>query len=171
MNTLPKQDAATPPPDSTTRLIPLTKGQFAIVDAADFDRLMQWKWHAQRSKHKWYARRGSSIKGKRFGMQMHRFILGAPPHLQVDHIDGNSLNNSRRNLRLATNTQNQHNRILNRNSTSGCKGVGWTHHAWQAQIHVAGRKVYLGRYTNKQDAVAAYVEAAKKLHGEFFRKS
>lgn len=88
---------------------------------------------------------------------------------QVDHIDGNGLNNQRSNLRLATNTQNSCNKGLTVSNTSGYKGVSWNKKSrkWQAYINVDTKRIYLGRYDNRIDAAHAYDAAAIKYHGEF----
>lgn len=176
MNTLIAQDAATPPDDST-RLIPLTQGKLATVDAADYEWLNRWKWYAQldKKRNRWYAKRSEWIAGKRRFFAMHRCISNAPIGVQVDHRDGNGLNNRRGNLRPATNQQNGCNRGPNSNNTSGHKGVSWykRKNRWLAQIEIkvdGKRQIkYLGRFIEKADAAVAYAYAARKYHGDFAR--
>lgn len=89
----------------------------------------------------------------------------------IDHIDGNSLNNSPSNLRLATNAENSRNRGKNCNNTSGIKGVYW-HKAsqkWAAQLEINNRNKHLGLFESINEAAAAYENAARKYHGEFCR--
>jgi hypothetical protein len=172
----PVRRSSVPDQDSTTRLIPLTKGQFAIVDAADYEWLSKRKWHAQlvegRKYPKFYALgKGQRVNEKNPVVSMHRLILGVTdPLVEVDHIDGNSLNNSRSNLRLATRMQNSVNRSLQKNNTSGFKGVHW-HGAgggWASSIRIGnGKRKNLGIFATPQEAHAAYVDAAKIYHGEF----
>jgi hypothetical protein len=77
------------PLDESIKLIPLTKGQFALVDAADYDWLMQWPWNAY-----WHPRTKSYYARRAHGPLMHRFILGlTDPKIKGDHRDGNTLNN------------------------------------------------------------------------------
>lgn len=98
-------------------------------------------------------------------------IIGAPLGLDVDHKDGNSLNNRRLNMRLATVSQNQHNARTRIDSTTGVKGVGF-HKAtgmWQAKIRLRGRLIWLGRFPTIPEATAAYAEASARLHGKFRR--
>ena len=122
-----------------------------------------------------YAVRNINRKGKYTEVILHRVILerslGRPleKHEDVDHIDQNGLNNTRTNLRPATRTQNQANKGLQRSNTSGYKGIVWLEREqkWYAQIRVNRRGIYLGRYKTKEDAYAAYCEAAKKYFGEF----
>ena len=96
-----------------------------------------------------------------------------PLEKQIDHINGNKLDNTIKNLRLATNQENQRNRRLNKDNTSGKTGVTWhkTTKKWKAQIQVKvnqKRKNHnLGYYTKKEDAIQARIEAEKKYFGEF----
>jgi len=87
----------------------------------------------------------------------------------VDHIDGNKLNNKIENLRECTNAQNQYNRKLNKNNTSGVKGVFWDkkRDMWNAQIVRNGKKIYLGLFKSIERAAAAMKAARSEYHGEF----
>lgn len=158
-----------------TRLITLTQGQFAIVDTADYAWLSQWKWHAQwhRSNNTFYATRDlPEINKKRYGtMPMHRQILGLArgDKRMGDHVNGQPLDNRRSNLRIATSFENQHNRRIRRDSTSGFKGVFKVkdYDYWKAEIVVNGIWIYLGVHPTPEEAHAAYCEAAKRYCGEF----
>jgi hypothetical protein len=149
--------------------IPLTRGYEALVDDEDYKWLSQWKWCALVTKKNVYAKRTKQA------ILMHRVIEGATASRQVDHRDGNGLNNQRSNLRKATQTQNNANSRLRRSSTSGYKGVTWfrgnwaSGGKWMAQIAVNGRHVYLGYFDTPQAAHEAYCAAAKRLFGEFWR--
>jgi hypothetical protein len=165
------------PNDLSVRLIPLTKGKVAVVDAADYERLSQWVWSASLCNGLWYAQRSVCLgtvggKKKYTSIFMHRFILDAPKGMKVDHRDGDGLNNRRNtNLRLSTHGQNLCNHGPNKTNTSGFKGVHWdkVKEKWVAQIQVDGHMKYLGLFVNKSDAALAYKEAAAKYHGEFAR--
>ncbi len=98
---------------------------------------------------------------------MHRMITNAIQGVDVDHIDGDGLNNQRQNLRLCTRAQNLMNRGLNRANKSGYKGVIWCKGKWMAYIVKDRKQVYLGRFTEKLQAYKVYCKAAKELHGEF----
>jgi hypothetical protein len=89
----------------------------------------------------------------------------------IDHIDGNFYNNRFENLRLATPHQNLCNQKKRRDNTSGLKGVSWSEERqkWQTGIQVNGKRISLGRFDTKEEAYAAYCEAARRLHGEFAR--
>jgi len=153
------------PDNSAPRLIPLTRGQFAIVDAKDYPELSKYTWFAEGGQRTYYAVRkqnGKSIK-------MHRQIMNAPPHLVVDHIDHNGRNNRNANLRLATFTQNCQNQQRSKHKTSKYKGVHWhkTQKRWAAQITANKKSNHLGYFKNETAAAHAYDNAAKKLHGSF----
>lgn len=87
----------------------------------------------------------------------------------VDHIDGDATNNKIANLRLATDHQNQQNRGKNRNNTSGFKGVSLSKSCglWQCEISAFGKRHYLGFYKTREEAAAAYQNAAEQLHRDF----
>jgi len=147
------------------RLIPLTRGQFAIVDAEDYPRLSQYTWFAEGTPKNYYAARkenGKSIK-------MHRQILNAPDHLVVDHIDHNTLNNRKSNLRLATFTQNCQNQRRCSHGTSKYKGVCWHKKCkkWAAAIKCDGKTYHLGYFKDETAAALAYDSAARRLHKSF----
>lgn len=153
------------------REIPLTRGQVALVDDEDFERLNQFKWHVDPARdHTFYACRETprpdSVK-----VYMHREILQVEPTSQVDHVDLNGLNNLRSNLRPATIAQNNRNVGLLKNNTSGFKGVSWETRSkrWKAAIAVDRRKKYLGLFRSPEDAAQAYDAAARTLFGEFAR--
>ncbi len=149
------------------RLIPLTKGKFAIVDAADYEWLSQWKWCAKKGLNTWYAVRRSSKTGQK--TLMHRLITGAPDHLLVDHINRNGLNNTQKNLRPCTHTQNMHNQGPRRNSSSKYKGVQWHKgsKAFVAIITCDGKRYHLGSFKDEIEAAKAYDKKAKLLFEEF----
>lgn len=155
-----------------TREIPLTKGYVAIVDAADFEWLNRWKWRVSSAESLYACRtRVSSdeVHGK-LAIFLHRVVIGAPDNMMVDHINRNTLDNTRANLRLATNRQN----ICNqpgwaKPTSSEYKGVSLLtgRQRWGAQIRVNGKKVWLGSFVHEVDAALAYNEAAIRYHGEF----
>jgi hypothetical protein len=98
-------------------------------------------------------------------------ILNAPKGIDVDHRDGDGLNNRRSNIRLATPSQNMSNHGPHKQNTSGYKGVTWNkaRSKWVAQISFNRRNIGLGYFTEKEKAIEAYRNAASVLHGEFAR--
>ena len=157
--------------------IPLTHGYETIIDASDLELVVKYDWFA-RVRHKAdgsirtvYAVRSKKIVRKTQMVGIHRAILNAPDGVEVDHIDGDGLNNRRSNLRLASRAQNQKNKGRPINNSSGVKGVTWCakRGKWQAQISDANKHYNLGRFDKIEDAAAAYAAASAKFHGEFGR--
>jgi hypothetical protein len=146
------------------KIIPLTKGQRAIVDDADYEWLSQYKWFVWRTYAGCYL--GGGRANARMGY-MHRLILRTPVGLQTDHINGDKLDNRRANLRVCTNAQNQAHQGLGRNNASGFKGVSRFKHRWQACICIHGKSTGLGLFDTALLAAQAYDAAATVYHGEF----
>jgi hypothetical protein len=145
--------------------IKLTKNKETLVDDEDFERLSKYKWHAHKERYTFYARRRSK-HGRFF---MHREIMKCPENLEIDHIDGDGLNNQKKNLRICTQSQNFANRNKLRNNTSGYKGVSWYKPGkkWRTQIKVNCHVKHLGYFSTPEDAAQAYNIAAERYHGEF----
>jgi hypothetical protein len=149
--------------------IPLTQGQTAIVDDADYDWLNQWKWCARRGNKTFYARRAVVVAGKYQEILMHRLLLSAPCGIRVDHKDFNGLHNWRKNIRLATPAQNQFNHPLRSTNKSGFVGVCWktNRSKWYADIRVNGVKRFVGYFLTPEEAARARDKAALQARGEF----
>lgn len=154
---------------SLTFLIKLHDGQSAIVDEADRHIVSSRKWYAMKSGDKLYAAFVENVNGKSKTTYMHRLIQGAGEGQCVDHKNGNSLDNRRSNLRIATESQNMQNVGITKANTSGYKGVHWHSAAskWHARIRVDGKRLHLGLFDAAEDAHAAYSAAAQKHHGKF----
>lgn len=155
-----------------TKQIPLTQGQFAIVDDCDYERLSQFKWFAHKNKHTWYAQRNEPRgNGKRGFVHMHHEVLSVPPGTRVDHKDSDGLNNTRDNLRPATYPENNRNARKRMDNTSGYKGVSWHkgHRKWIASIRIDDKLRHLGDFATAEEAAAAYDKAAIAAWGEFAR--
>lgn len=135
-----------------------------MVDDEDFNRLNQFYWQAD--KHNAVASHLGAT-GKR--ILMSRFILKPPANLEVDHKDGNRLNNQKSNLRLATSSQNKCNRGARKDNMSGYKGVSWHKQSgkWNARIKTKDIYKHLGLFKTKVDAAIAYNQAAIIYQGEF----
>lgn len=115
-------------------------------------------------------------RGKKVGgggvfdkVRMHRLIMNCPSELQVDHINGNGLDNRRDNLRLATNKQNCRNKRVQINNLTGYKGVSFNKKKklYHARIRVNDELISLGRSKDLKIAIMKYNEAALKYFGEF----
>jgi HNH endonuclease len=151
------------------KAIPLTQGKVALVDDADFEWLSQWKWQAVLEGHVWYAIRTDRSGDRERKVKMHRLIMGEPEGVEIDHQDGDGLNNQRGNLRQATHSQNHQNRRKIRGCSSKYKGVSWHKlcKRWQAYIKLSGVRRHLGLFKSEKVAALAYDFAARDLFGEF----
>ena len=155
-----------------SRLVPLTRGHFAIVDEPDFGAIMANVWHAaEGTSGIWYAERSQSLGRRRYVcLSMHREVIAAPIGLVVDHVNGNGLDNRRSNLRLASVAQNAANKFNSPNQRAGrAKGVTWNRSAgrWQAAIGHAGKVHYIGLFGSEEEASSAYDAEASRRFGEF----
>jgi len=145
----------------------LASGQGVLIDCEDFEYLNQWKWTYWHNS----ISRSTTKNGKKCTIIMSREIMKPSEGQEVDHINGNALDNRRSNLRLCTKAQNLMNKSLYRNNKSGYKGVCWNklHKKWYASIGHQGKAIFLGLFGDKQKAAMAYNEKAKELFGEFAR--
>lgn len=146
----------------------LTRGKYALVDDEDFDWLTSnWKWHFSSG----YAQTNFRLDdGGRITMKLHRLLISVPAGSELDHINGDGLDNRRVNLRLCTHQENMRNRPKNKNK-AGYKGVYKNHARWQAAIKHNGKKIYLGNFSKPEEAAKAYDLKAKELFGEFAMSS
>lgn len=147
--------------------IMLTQGKKTIVDDEDYQHLKKWKWHLGASG---YACR--SIKKPKPGrVIMHRVINNTPEGFETDHINGDKLDNRRKNLRTVTSQQNKWNSRAHNRSKSGIKGVSWydKDKRWRVRLSVKGKPTHIGNFKTLPEAVSAYNKAAKKYYGEFAR--
>lgn len=150
------------------RKIELTQGQSTIVDDSDYEMLMQYKWQAGRRFDRTayvavHSERCPTCKHVT-RLYMHRLILQAPPRTQVDHINGDSLDNRRGNLRLCNQVQNSANHRRYSNNTSGFKGVHWL--GWVATIWRNGRQHQMTKFKTAEEASAAYEKARLEVLAE-----
>lgn len=153
----------------TTLSIPLTQDKVALVDESDHAHLSQWKWFALRSHQKWYAARMERVaRGKQRHVLMHRYILQAPDEREVDHANGDTLDNRRCNLRLATPSQNRANMPLHKPNPTGYRGVHRRESGrFRAQISDARQLIRLGTYDTAEEAARAYDAKAREIYGAF----
>lgn len=150
--------------------IRLSNGMVAKVDDADLEWLSRWNWHSMGEGRKRYAgrleRRGSGV---RVFISMHRALMGFPEGKQVDHINGDSLDNRRGNLRICDHFGQHRNARKSARGRSPYRGVAWMKNMgrWQVRITVTGKKLFLGYTATDEEGARIYDEAARKHHGEF----
>jgi hypothetical protein len=148
-----------------------TGGEVLLLDEADAWVMEKYSLAVDRKGTNTYIR--TTPKGRGAAKQkrgyLHRVLMNCPANMQVDHIDGNGLNNTRSNLRLASPSQNMHNKGPGNHNTSGHKGVYWSkdRKRWFAKIVVLGREFKRGYFHNAQDAAVAYASLAAKHVPEF----
>ena len=154
------------PPDDSIRYIPLTRGKYAIVDAADYEWLSQYRWCVLGGGDRPYACRRENGKT----IYMHREIMQAPKDMCVDHIEGFTLDNRRASLRTCTHAENMRNRRANF-GRGPYKGVTYLRHCnkYRAGIGVNGKPMHIGYYDDPIEAARAYDRKALELFGEFAR--
>lgn len=141
------------------------------------ERIEAYRWYVHRDPNRVVGREFqvvSNVKqsGTWVKVRLHRLIwelAGNPDTPQIDHHDGQPLNNAEDNLRAATPVENQQNRHLQRHNTSGVVGVTWSKQRskWMAYIKADGKRVYLGFFDTIQAAQLARDAGALKYFGEF----
>jgi hypothetical protein len=144
--------------------IPLTQGESTSVDDGDFKEIGKYKWSTLKLKHTCYAR--GWVDGK--VVYMHRMLMGNPKGLDVDHINGNGLDNRRCNLRVCNRSQNSMNNHK-RTGTSKYKGVSWYKRGgkWHSQIMIDGIQKHIAYFDDEIEAAKSYDIHALELFKEY----
>lgn len=154
------------------------KGYKVLLDDEDYDRVAALKWYVDKStikkRGKVYFYHGFYYdKKKKYSMSLQRFLLNLPrgDSLLGDHINGDTLDNRRCNLRACTVAENTQNMKMPRTNTIGLKGVSFfkPNGKYRARICVDNKQRLLGYFSTPEEAHEAYCKASKELHGEFGR--
>lgn len=162
--------------ESGAKLIPLTQGKWAIVDADDYSDVLQYRWQVTNMQGRFYATRAFVLtNGKRTTFSMQRHLFGLLPNskdpmkIRIDHKDHDTLDNRRNNLRFCSNAENCRNQLKRKNTSSKYKGVSRFRQegSWRAQITRNYQNYSLGVFATEIAAAKAYDMAAKRLHGRF----
>lgn len=156
-----------------TKNVTLPCGNVVLVDDEDYGFISRVKWrkcldYAVGASHEGHNEKGNKIIGQVF---MHKVIMFAGKKIEVDHINGNKLDNRKENLRYATRMQNSHNRrkLNPDNFTSKYKGVSYNKKdkKYTANIRLNYKLIYGGSFDKEIDAAKKYNEMSLQYHGEF----
>lgn len=156
------------------------KGYDVLIDDEDYEKISNRKWRVKKNSEnciyfinqKYDAENYRRTGNPSCAFYLHRIIMGLVKGdgKIVDHINGNTLDCRKVNLRIVNKAQNQFNAKMQKNNTTGLKGVTRrTKNRWQARIMHYGKYTYLGLFDSPEKAHAAYCEASKKYHGEYGR--
>jgi len=158
------------------KTIKLTQGKYTLVDDEEFDKLNQYKWHAEKAPYTYYAVRSVGSHAARKRIRMSRFIMNAPEKMYVDHINHDGLDNRKENLRICTHAENSRNKKSHIDGSSEYLGVSHRRYfkkngnyseRWVTEIMFCNKRIYIGRYRNEIDAALSYNQKAVELFGEF----
>lgn len=171
------------------KAIELTRGKIVLISDEDYDLVNKYKWYAHNSNGKWYAKRKAWLADKSINkvvghnrkkgekrvvhgtyklVSMHRYILNPPPNMEIDHIDGNTLNNQRDNLRVVDKFTNMFNQKLRADNSTGFRGVSYEkmpsgRWVWRAIVWANGKRYECGRHNDINDAIKARQDKVKYL--------
>lgn len=154
------------------------KGHSVIIDDEDYEKVASMPWYVQygygkKKGHIYFYHSVSKPNTKKYNISLQRFLMRCQLHdgMVVDHINGNTLDNRKQNLRVCTFAENIINQKRRNDNTTGYKGVSFHVNVKKfiARISVGGNRLHLGCFDTAEEAYAAYCEASKKYHGEFGR--
>ena len=142
-------------------------GKFALVDDDDYGRLIIFRWHWSRG---YAVRKYRTADGIQKRLLMHRIIAKTRLGFETDHINGDCLDNRKKNLRECLHSENSRNRIkLSARNKSGYHGVYFDsdRQKWRATVRIDNKVISAGRFNDKKEAALARDKIAVKYHGEF----
>lgn len=131
----------------------------ALIDLEDVDKVKEYKWHISHG----YVRSTTA------NMFLHRLVMDCPEEMVIDHINHDTLDNRKSNLRVCTKQQNNMNKSFMSNNTSGYIGVHWANREkkWISKIIYKGKEIHLGYFNIKEDAIQARINAEIEYFGEY----
>lgn len=141
----------------------------ALIDLEDIDKVKDIKWHLNKNG---YVQTNINNKNTEHINLLHRLLMDCPDDKVVDHINHNTLDNRKSNLRICTKYENNKNTRLSKNNTSGTTGVYWNKlkNKWQAGIKVNYKQIHLGYFETKEEAIEARKQAEIDYFGEYRNK-
>ena len=146
--------------------IKLPHNKYTLVDDEDYDNLNQFRWSLNSNN---YVSRYGYLNGKKTFITLHRYLMNPPKGMQVDHVNGDRLNNQTFNLRVCTQSQNCTNRKASKIPNSGYRGVEKHGDRWRSRIKINQKHIHLGVFDTKEEAALAYNKAAMAYFGEYAR--
>lgn len=149
-----------------------------IIDDDDYVKVSKYKkWHLTKNRSKFYPRTSFNQNGKIINLKLHSLIMGKKDGLVIDHINGNTLDNRKSNLKFVTPKENNQNRLtLGKKNKSGVIGVYWSlgkrslKH-WVASIRHNDKPKYLGRFLHIEDAIKARKDAEKLYYYKYHEEN
>lgn len=142
------------------------RGEEIIIDSSDLEKCKQYKWSTDSNG---YPR--TNTKNLREYLFIHQLISNSYTNnkIIVDHKNLDKLDNRKENLRICSASQNNMNKKIQMNNTSGIRGISWhkIHNKWQSSISINGKTIYLGIFSNISDAIKFRQEAETKYFGEY----
>jgi len=150
------------------KLILLTQNKFTIIDDEDYKLISDYKWCVSKKRNNTFYAVTNTKERKR--LYLHRLIMEANKGDEIDHVNHDTLDNRKTNLRFVNPSQQQWNRSKRRNKvTSKYKGVSWykRYNKWHSKIMFHGKTIHLGYFLSEIDATRAYDKAASKYFGEY----
>lgn len=135
----------------------------SIIDLEDVEKVKHIKWSKTTSGY---------VSGKdknEKNILLHRYLTECPDDMVVDHINHNTLDNRKNNLRVCTKQQNEMNKLLYSHNTSGVSGVSYykRKEKWASKIIVNNKTIFLGYFDNKEDAIGVRKQAEKEYYGKY----
>lgn len=153
---------ALPNKNKSMKIIYTKKGEAIRVDDEDYQALSSHPWHIHTEG---YAKTYRKQNGKTISIYMHRLLMSPPKGLVVDHINGDKTDNRKSNLRICKIADNIQRSPSSYKSKSGIKGVRYDSGKWVSVVKVNGKPIYLGRFSDLDEAAAVYKEASLRYHG------